>query len=389
MRRWLMLLLSVLLLFTLVVPASAAEQFQVKVMMDGVELKFDANPFVEDGRTLVPVRHLSEALGFLVGWDESEQKVTLTKDETVIVLWIGSNKVLVNGVEGKIDVPAKKINDRTFVPIRFIAETLNTYVGWDQEQQAAVVLSGKGMMERVTAAQEQHLNQRAYMLMNMTMFAHVPGVPAPMEIMVMDIGTEMHADKGDLLMSVYPSINTVEMAEVGMAVVGGKSYNVNAETGAWELTAEAASATANPFAAAGLEGFDPMKLNAEMMAGAGISVGETVEISGRKLVEIHVDMSQFDMGGLFDALFAELGAALGEEAFPLMEVTTDRIEVSYLVDPATLFVYGLVMDLGLNMTVTEAGESMTMSMSLRVDMEAEPTAEPIEWPAGLKALLEG
>lgn len=393
MRRFLPLLLSVLLVFALVAPASAASPVQAKVLFDGVELQFDANPFVEDGRTLVPVRHLSEALGFKVEWEEADQKVTLTKDETVIVLWIGSNKVLVNGVEGKIDVPAKKLNNRTFVPIRFVAEALNAYVGWDPAQSAAVVYSGKGMLERVTKVQESQPNQKSFMGMGMGVLMMAQGFPFPIEVLSLEAGMESHTYQGVTLFHFNPVLTAMgqsptDMGIIGGAVIDGKSYVQDPETGVWAAAEAEQEASADPFAMAGLGGFDPTKLNADMMAAAVVSVGKPIDVDGRKMIELHVDMSQVDMTALTEAMFAQMGAALGEQAIPQGKMTTDRLVATYLIDPATFFVHGLYMEFILSMEMMDEGQAMTMSMEMVMEMMAEPTDEPVELPADLQALLK-
>lgn len=97
--------------------------------------KFDTPPVIKHGRTLIPVRAISEALGATVEYNADEKAVTITKDDKVIILYLGEQKVLVNGAETTIDVPAEIMNNRTMVPIRFIAEQLEFEVEWNQELQ--------------------------------------------------------------------------------------------------------------------------------------------------------------------------------------------------------------------------------------------------------------
>lgn len=88
-------------------------------------------PFVENGRTLVPIRFISEKLGAAVSYDATSRTVTITKDANVISLAIDSDILVKNGVETKLDVTAKIYNDRTFVPLRACAEALDKKVFWD------------------------------------------------------------------------------------------------------------------------------------------------------------------------------------------------------------------------------------------------------------------
>jgi Skp family chaperone for outer membrane proteins len=97
--------------------------------------KFDTPPVIKEGRTLIPVRAVSEALGAKVEYDDVEKIVTITKDEKVVVFSLTEGTVTVNEETVEIDVPAEVMNNRTMVPLRFIAEQLELSVEWDQETQ--------------------------------------------------------------------------------------------------------------------------------------------------------------------------------------------------------------------------------------------------------------
>ncbi len=93
----------------------------------------DVSPKIVNGRTMLPVRVVFEAIGAKVGWDDATQTVTATKGDTVVTLQIGSNVMTVNGAEKIIDVPAYVENGRTMVPVRACAEAFNLDVEWDEE----------------------------------------------------------------------------------------------------------------------------------------------------------------------------------------------------------------------------------------------------------------
>ncbi len=88
-------------------------------------------PFTENGRTLVPVRFISESFGATVGWDDATQTVSVHYKDTEIKLVIGSNQMLVNGQAVVLDVPANTYNSRTLIPLRALVEALGKYVFWD------------------------------------------------------------------------------------------------------------------------------------------------------------------------------------------------------------------------------------------------------------------
>ncbi len=101
--------------------------------------KFDTPPVIKEGRTLIPVRAISEAMGADVAWNAEEKTVTITKDAKIIIFNLTENKVYVDEAEIIIDVPAEVMNNRTMVPLRFIAEQLGINVEYDEEMQTIVI----------------------------------------------------------------------------------------------------------------------------------------------------------------------------------------------------------------------------------------------------------
>lgn len=116
---------------TRVIHLTVGEQ---EASVNGQPYFLDAAPFIrpEVGRTLVPLRFISEALGAQVDWHAETRQVEIQDDGTKIVLTIGSVYVLVDGVVTTIDCPAEILPPgRTFVPLRFISETLGAHVHYD------------------------------------------------------------------------------------------------------------------------------------------------------------------------------------------------------------------------------------------------------------------
>ena len=107
--------------------------------VNGEELASDVPPVIKDGRTLVPVRALTTALGADVKWNPETHVVTITKNGMTIELKLGSDIVTVNGKEMKIDVPAENLNNRVVVPIRFIAEIFHQKVEWDEDTGSIII----------------------------------------------------------------------------------------------------------------------------------------------------------------------------------------------------------------------------------------------------------
>ena len=107
------------------------------------ETKFwDATPYIKEGRTLVPIRHLAEAVGFKASWDfsdpankmvfifKADQDPEKDKEHPFILLIIGQPTAMVNGNLVALDVAPEILNGRTMVPLRFVVETLGYKVEW-------------------------------------------------------------------------------------------------------------------------------------------------------------------------------------------------------------------------------------------------------------------
>ncbi len=112
---------------------------RVRVKLNGDMIGFDSDPFVENGRTFVPMRKIFEKLGATIEWDNDTETVTATKGSDVIKLTIGSNTAIVNGVEKPLDAPAQLKNDRTMVPLRFVSESLGLKVDWSESNNLVII----------------------------------------------------------------------------------------------------------------------------------------------------------------------------------------------------------------------------------------------------------
>ena len=112
------------------------------ITINGISKKIDAQgnkPIIKDGRTLLPIRTLIESLGGKTDWEAKERKVTITLNGHSIILWIGKTTALVDGNKVTLDVASQIINDRTYIPLRFVAENLNASVQWDQSAKTVTI----------------------------------------------------------------------------------------------------------------------------------------------------------------------------------------------------------------------------------------------------------
>jgi peptidoglycan endopeptidase LytE len=131
-------------------PQAHAAADSLEIMVDNQIVQFpDAKPFIdENGRTQVPVRFVADQLGFKVNWklENGSVKVMLAKDAKSIVLKEGETVATINGQPVSLDSSVMIKNDRTFVPLRFIAESVGKYVNWDENRNAVSISSDKPVM---------------------------------------------------------------------------------------------------------------------------------------------------------------------------------------------------------------------------------------------------
>ncbi|MFZ5989239.1 MAG: stalk domain-containing protein [Bacillota bacterium] len=97
------------------------------------------SPIVISGRTLLPIRALIEELGGTVEWDDYDKKVTIELNMKKIELWINKKDVLVDAEPATLDVAPQIVNGRTVIPLRFVSETLGYDVEWDGDSKKITI----------------------------------------------------------------------------------------------------------------------------------------------------------------------------------------------------------------------------------------------------------
>jgi hypothetical protein len=115
-----------------------------KVTLNGAIVKFkDQYPIIDNGTTLVPIRAVSEMLNAKVDWNGEKGIATVLKGDKKIELHTGTTKAYINGTPYELEVSAEVVNNRTLVPLRFVAESLDMEVFWHGETRM-VELVDKG-----------------------------------------------------------------------------------------------------------------------------------------------------------------------------------------------------------------------------------------------------
>lgn len=105
----------------------------------GESVENDVAPIVRNDRTMLPARFVAEQLGAKVDWNQDLKQVIITKGDKLITIPIGSDKAYVNNEAQLLDSPAFVENDRTYTPVRFIAENLDADVQWNGNDQSVTI----------------------------------------------------------------------------------------------------------------------------------------------------------------------------------------------------------------------------------------------------------
>ncbi len=138
MKKIITLVLASLLLISTTVFAKAPS-----IEIDGKIIKTDAAPFIEKDRTFVPIRFIGEALNYKVDWNKDKKLVTIKNNDRQILMTIGDTNITVNNEKIKNDVAPLIKKDRTYVPLRFVAENMNLKVNWDGKEKKVIINSQK------------------------------------------------------------------------------------------------------------------------------------------------------------------------------------------------------------------------------------------------------
>ena len=149
MKKILAFVLSAMLCVMLCFGAFAAETVEIKMTIgenvgyvNGEAKALDAAPIIRGNRTMLPVRFVAENLSAAVAWDPTTSTAVLTTDSVTIEITIGASTAKVNGEDVALDAPAFIENNRTYLPVRFVAENLGATVAWDGATSTATITLG-------------------------------------------------------------------------------------------------------------------------------------------------------------------------------------------------------------------------------------------------------
>lgn len=137
LKRWIVSIGMGLLLLAGAGQANAATP--VNVVVDGTPMSLSKPAVTMNGYTIIPMKDIFERLGASVSWDGDNEIVTAQKEEINVQLKIGSPVAQINGVSYLLPVKAQIFEGRTMVPLRFVSQALGCHIGWDGDTFTAYV----------------------------------------------------------------------------------------------------------------------------------------------------------------------------------------------------------------------------------------------------------
>ncbi|OXM86373.1 stalk domain-containing protein [Paenibacillus rigui] len=103
------------------------------VTVNGKSMTLEQAPVIVSGNTLIPIRFVTDALGGEVRWDDKERKVTVIRGSKMIELWVDSPELVATGQRVTAEVAPTIMNNLTVVPLRILSENLGWKVTWDEK----------------------------------------------------------------------------------------------------------------------------------------------------------------------------------------------------------------------------------------------------------------
>lgn len=140
-------LFSAVLIAVILCASAVYADAPISVLYNGNKLPVKPSPTIVSGRTLVPLRSIMENFGATVTWDPLDRSITITRNNATLHLQINNLTADVNGVTTLLDTPPLILDSRTFVPLRFVSESLHLLVRWDGKNQTVFITDYASLTE--------------------------------------------------------------------------------------------------------------------------------------------------------------------------------------------------------------------------------------------------
>ena len=376
------ILTSTLLMATLAMAnAVPAEDFNLIFNGEAVVFEADAPPVIRDGSTLLPLRFLFNLLNSdesgVLEWDGATQEITIAFGETEAKLWIGVQNAVVNGVDTPINGAAPILfNNRTYVPLRFLADTFDMTTGWDAASRTASAIDNATLdrimeiMEGSSPTDLEDLRMSIDMYMDMSVSVIFGEEEEEVEVTIEGV---INIDLAEMFSHIH--MTTVAMGETVVVDQFDDGEWTFISTGDEVLKAPSAFAELGDLSAfmEQFEAFSSLELHREFYTAFNLEVvGGTYVLSGPVFItdEYFAEMLALmgDMGAMVDDILG--GMSLNIRSFYYRLV----------VDQETGILTSMEMQFDADITMEVEGVEMFISIAADIRMpnfDFDPTFESV------------
>lgn len=342
MKKFLTIVTTCLVIGGVAITSSAAgkvkESPDIKIAIDGKIGQYSDVPIIQDGRTLLPLRAVLEKLGVQndddhIMWEPREKTITINKESKKIFLQVGNKKAHIDETSFELDVPPVIYKSRTYIPARFVAESLGKKVVWDNSTRSVLIKEPasfdevKDILSKSEAAMKKVNKAKINMKMDMKMSSEDTGALAiPMGA---DIKLEMDKSKKIAHM-------LMDMKTMGMSVNMEFYYDDKTQYMRGFLFENWTKSTSKE------EDFDTVvndQMGLEMIKADDVGSAGLVKVQSNNPDEIVLQ------GAVFFGNLSKLGSGFAGEDSSSSDVPSDY-SVKVIFDSKTYLMKSCVMDVG-------------------------------------------
>lgn len=114
---------------------------QKSMTVNGNKQDLEVAPLLKDNTTYVPIKYVLDVFGGNAAWNAAAKKITVTRGATILELTVGQKAFLLNGVSSKAEVSPIIVGGRTLVPLRLVSEQLGIGVNWEKKTKSITLES--------------------------------------------------------------------------------------------------------------------------------------------------------------------------------------------------------------------------------------------------------